>query len=76
MHSPEILFLDEPGSALDPSTVNEIHDLIRREQTKGATIFLTTHNMEEAAKLCDHVALLHEGKYRGIRKTGRNLQEI
>ena len=62
MHSPEILFLDEPGSALDPSTVNEIHDLIRREQTKGATIFLTTHNMEEAAKLCDHVALLHEGK--------------
>lgn len=62
MHSPEILFLDEPGSALDPSTVKEIHNLIRREQAKGATIFLTTHNMEEAAKLCDHVALLHEGE--------------
>lgn len=62
MHSPEILFLDEPGSALDPSTVKEIHNLIRREQEKGATIFLTTHNMEEAAKLCDHVALLHEGE--------------
>lgn len=62
MHSPKILFLDEPGSALDPSTVKEIHSLIRREQAKGATIFLTTHNMEEAAKLCDYVALLHEGK--------------
>lgn len=62
MHNPEILFLDEPGSALDPSTVKEIHNLIRREQEKGATIFLTTHNMEEAAKLCDHVALLHEGE--------------
>lgn len=62
MHDPEILFLDEPGSALDPSTVKEIHNLIRREQAKGATIFLTTHNMEEAEKLCDHVALLHEGE--------------
>lgn len=62
MHSPEILFLDEPGSALDPSTVKEIHNLIRREQAKGAAIFLTTHNMEEAEKLCDHVALLHEGE--------------
>lgn len=62
MHNPEILFLDEPGSALDPSTAKEIHNLIRREQEKGATIFLTTHNMEEAAKLCDHVALLHEGE--------------
>lgn len=62
MHSPEILFLDEPGSALDPSTVQEIHNLIRKAQAKGATIFLTTHNMEEATKLCDHVALLHEGE--------------
>lgn len=62
MHNPKILFLDEPGSALDPSTVKEIHSLILREQAKGATIFLTTHNMEEAEKLCDHVALLHEGE--------------
>ena len=62
MHSPEILFLDEPGSALDPSTVSEIHNLIRQEQAKGATVFLTTHNMEEAEKLCDHVALLNQGK--------------
>lgn len=54
--------MDEPGSALDPATVKEIHHLIEREKEKGAAIFLTTHNMEEASKLCGHVALLHQGK--------------
>lgn len=61
LHSPQLLFLDEPTSGLDPATALEIHELIRAQQKKGTTIFLTTHNMEEAAKLCDHVALLHEG---------------
>lgn len=59
---PALLFLDEPTTGLDPGTAAEIHDLIRGEKKRGATIFLTTHNMEEAAKLCDHVALLNEGK--------------
>lgn len=59
---PEILFLDEPTSGLDPATAAEIHKLIREEQQKGVTIFLTTHNMAEAEKLCDNVALLHEGR--------------
>lgn len=61
MNEPEILFLDEPTSGLDPSTTNWIHELILEEQKRGATIFLTTHNMAEAEKLCQHVALLHEG---------------
>lgn len=61
MHEPKILFLDEPTSGLDPTTTNQIHELILEEQTKGMTIFLTTHNMAEAEKLCQHVALLHEG---------------
>lgn len=61
MHGPEVLFLDEPTSGLDPVTASNIHKLIREQQAKGTTIFLTTHNMEEAAKLCDHVALLHQG---------------
>ena len=59
---PEILFLDEPTSGLDPKTTEEIHNLILEQQKKGTTIFLTTHNMAEAEKLCDHVALLNEGK--------------
>lgn len=62
MHNPKILFLDEPTSALDPATAKYIHELVLEEKAKGTTIFLTTHNMEEATKLCDHVALLNEGK--------------
>ena len=62
LHSPEIYFLDEPSSGLDPGTAAQIHRLILEEKKRGATIFLTTHNMEEAEKLCDHVALLHEGR--------------
>ena len=58
---PALIFLDEPTTGLDPGTAMEIHKLIRREKKRGATIFLTTHNMEEATKLCDHVALLNEG---------------
>jgi len=62
LHSPKVLFLDEPTSALDPSTAKGIHKLILGLRDKGATIFLTTHNMEEAVDLCDTVALLCSGK--------------
>ncbi len=59
--NPAVLFLDEPTSGLDPATAEEIQNLILEESQKGKTIFLTTHNMAEAEKLCDHVALLNEG---------------
>lgn len=62
MNEPSILFLDEPTSGLDPATTVLIHELILEERAKGTTVFLTTHNMAEAEKLCNHVALLHEGK--------------
>ncbi|MDR0928332.1 MAG: ABC transporter ATP-binding protein [Oscillospiraceae bacterium] len=61
LHEPKILFLDEPTSGLDPATARGIHQLILRLRENGATVFLTTHNMEEAVKLCDRVALLHKG---------------
>lgn len=61
MAEPEFLFLDEPTSGLDPATTEEIHKVILEEQAKGVTIFLTTHNMVEAEKLCNHVALLNNG---------------
>lgn len=61
LHHPKILFLDEPTSGLDPATANEIHSLLIELKNEGTTIFLTTHNMVEAHKLCDHVALLNEG---------------
>lgn len=62
MNSPALLFLDEPTSGLDPAAARRIHELILEEQAKGTTVFLTTHNMAEAEKLCGHIALLHEGK--------------
>lgn len=62
LRKPDILFLDEPTSGLDPSTVEEIHKMILAEKEKGTTVFLTTHNMYEAEKLCDNIALLNEGK--------------
>ncbi len=62
MINPEILFLDEPTSGLDPATADEIQKMILREKENGKTIFLTTHTMTEAEKLCDKVALLNEGK--------------
>ena len=61
MIDPDIFFLDEPTSGLDPATAGEIQGLIQKEQAKGKTIFLTTHNMAEAKKLCNHIALLNEG---------------
>jgi len=62
LHKPKILFLDEPTSALDPLTARGIHQLIRELRESGSTIFLTTHNMEEATFLCDRVVLLHHGE--------------
>lgn len=62
MHEPEVLFLDEPTSGLDPATSARIHQLILKQKEKGGTVFMTTHNMEEAQKLCDHIALLDKGR--------------
>jgi ABC-2 type transport system ATP-binding protein len=62
LHNPKVLFLDEPTSGLDPNTAQGIHQLIQGLQKQGTTIFLTTHNMDEAVKLCNNVLLLHKGK--------------
>ena len=62
IHEPEIIFLDEPTSGLDPQTMRRIHRIILDKKNAGCTVFLTTHNMEEATKLCDKVALLNEGE--------------
>jgi ABC-2 type transport system ATP-binding protein len=62
MHKPKLLFLDEPTSGLDPGTAVQIHQLLFELREKGTTIFLTTHNMEEATKLCNKVALLNDGR--------------
>lgn len=71
LHKPKLLFLDEPTSALDPGTTLEIHKLLKKFNKEGTTIFLTTHNMQEADKLCDRVAFLNNGR---ITETGSPIE--
>ena len=59
---PQILFLDEPTSGLDVESQRLIKDIIREFNANGTTVFLTTHNMEEANQLCDRIAIINHGK--------------
>jgi ABC-2 type transport system ATP-binding protein len=58
LSDPAILFLDEPTSGLDPVASREVHELIDSLRARGVTVFLTTHRLEEAERLCDRVAIL------------------
>lgn len=62
LHEPEIVFLDEPTSGMDPTLSQKVHQLLLELKAKGISIFLTTHNMQEATKLCDKISLLNKGK--------------
>lgn len=66
IHKPDLVFLDEPTSALDPQNAAHIHLGLQKLNDAGTTIFLTTHNMEEAASLCDRVAFLHLGEFQEL----------
>jgi len=61
MHDPEVLFLDEPSTGLDPQTRLLLWEIIREYNRSGKTILLTTHNMEEADALCRHIAIIDHG---------------
>jgi ABC-2 type transport system ATP-binding protein len=57
LHEPKVLFLDEPTSGLDPEAAKLVRDFIEELKTEGRTIFLCTHNLDEADRLCDRVAI-------------------
>lgn len=62
LHSPKVLYLDEPTANLDAHSTKLVRDLLRELSADGVTIFLTTHNMEEVEQICDRVAILSRGK--------------
>jgi ABC-2 type transport system ATP-binding protein len=62
VNRPKVLFLDEPTAGLDPTSSDAILDIILEERARGATVFLTTHDMLEADKLSDRVAFMNQGK--------------
>jgi ABC-2 type transport system ATP-binding protein len=59
---PEVLFLDEPTTGLDPASRRQIWEIVEQLKARGRTILLTTHYMEEAARLCDRVAIVDRGR--------------
>ncbi len=84
IHDPEIAFLDEPTVAMDPQSRRAVWDFVREQKTKGKTVILTTHAMEEAEELCDRVGIIDHGKLIAlgtpqelIAKNGvKNLEEV
>ncbi|MFW6276019.1 MAG: ABC transporter ATP-binding protein [bacterium] len=62
IHNPQILFLDEPTTGIDIASVRQIREMIKHLNDNGTTVFLTTHYIEEAERLCDRVAFINNGK--------------
>ena len=74
INTPQILFLDEPTEGLDPASSKAIRQIIREEKERGATVFLTTHDMHEADLLSDRVAFLNNGQIVAL-DTPHNLKQ-
>lgn len=62
LHEPPVLFLDEPLVGLDPRAARSLKDLLRALVSKGTTIFMSTHILEVAERLCDRVGIIHQGR--------------
>jgi len=74
LNRPRVLFLDEPTVGLDPTSSEAIRNIILEERERGATVFLTTHDMMEADKLSDRVAFMNQGKIVAL-DTSHNLKQ-
>lgn len=68
LHEPKLIILDEPTSGLDPLMQQKFFELLKEENKKGATIFLSSHVLSEVQKICDRVAIIKEGKIIKVEK--------
>ena len=80
MHQPKLLILDEPTSGLDPLNQQEFYKVVKEAQKNGASVFFSTHILDEASKLCDRVGIIREGKLLKIENIDdfrqKNIREI
>ncbi|MEU4573195.1 ABC transporter ATP-binding protein [Nonomuraea sp. ATR24] len=76
MHEPRVLFLDEPSTGLDPQSRIFVHACVRELKERGVTVVLTTHQMEEAAKLCDRVAIVDRGRLLALDAPAALVREL
>ena len=75
INKPEILFLDEPTIGLDPTSAIELRKIIKNLVSKGTTILITTHYMQEAEELCDRVSIISDGQILAIGETSNLIKE-
>lgn len=76
INHPKIIFLDEPTTGLDPQARRNLWDLIREIRSKGTTVIITTHYMDEAEVLCDRVAIIDSGKIIALNSPDKLIDEL
>ncbi len=62
LHDPKVLVLDEPTVGLDPKSARLIKDILKQLAERGSTVFLSTHILEIAERMCDRIGIIHQGK--------------
>ena len=75
MHDPDVLILDEPTATLDPLMQRNVHDLIRESRDRGATVFVSSHDLPEVAHLCDRAGILRHGKLVAVQDVSELAQQ-
>ena len=76
INQPEIVFLDEPTTGLDPQARRNLWDLIKSIREKGTTVIITTHYMDEAEQLCDRIAIMDEGKIIALASPDKMIDDL
>ena len=76
INNPKIIFLDEPTTGLDPQARRNLWDLVRQIQSRGTTVIITTHYMDEAEYLCDRVAIVDSGKIVALNTPDKLIDEL
>ena len=76
INRPKIVFLDEPTTGLDPQARRNLWELIQDIRSKGATVIITTHYMDEAEQLCDRIAIMDEGRIIALASPDKMIDDL